>query len=551
MVRPSTFLCACASSVAVASPLALDDELGTMMRALSEFHEEQVPPKPTASPAAEAARSGSGVTMPSHFFADAREEPAREIAPMGSAPPAWLGEHSHYRLLPGHFPEGMTYHFDGLAVVSQFNFSGTGKATFTMKALHSKTFDHYKECIFFGSGTGPTLGIEPCLTNPAVNLLPIHDQLWLTIDTSKWARIDAGTLETLPDPVDQTSMVLNAHPACDRTTGECFVQYPCDAEVLNGTGVFGKKVCMATLRTQEAAAGITSDVRGTAELPKGKIIQHSHSPCVTRSSVVSKLDSFTPRLKSDSEAGGVLKLMHQDMDNLWLVMDRASNATRILSSVDSATGAPYPFINNHFANCYDDGTDIVVDTVAVTSDYLDTYFADQLALPTNWSKIFKVPQRCRVPMVGDGAIKCAPLTPEAPAGFLWDYPTFNPTVKMLPAGQGYNSLYAIAPRSTASQWFDSIIKLDAKTGAVAKQWSEEGIFVTEADVVPRPGATADDDGLLVTVLFNSTGDFPESSLALFDAADLSLVCRYPLGQVLPFHAHGIVCPPGAACYTNP
>ena len=54
------------------------------------------------------------------------------------------------------------------------------------------------------------------------------------------------------------------------------------------------------------------------------------------------------------------------------------------------------------------------------------------------------------------------------------------------------------------------------------------------------GATADDDGLLVSVLFNSTGEYPESSLALFDAADLSLVCQYPLGQVLPFHAHGIV-----------
>ena len=187
----------------------------------------------------------------------------------------------------------------------------------------------------------------------------------------------------------------------------------------------------------------------------------------------------------------------------------------------------------------------------MTGDYLDTYFKDQLDLPTNWSKIFLTPQRCRVPVAGDGVISCTPLSPEAPAGFLWDYPTFNPTIKMLSPGQGYNSLYAIAPLSPASQWFDSIVKLDAKTGALAKQWSADGIFVTEADVVPRPGAATDDDGLLVTVLFNATGDYPESSLALFDAADLSLVCQYPLGQVLPFHAHGIVCPPGAPCYTNP
>ena len=325
----------------MASPLGA--EVDSMMRVLNDLHaaagggSEQPSSFPRASDGAS--------TMPAHFFANAREEPSREIAPVGTVPPAWLGDHSHYRLLPGQFPEGMTYHFDGLAVVSQFNFSATGKMTFTMKALQSEAYDHYKECIFLGSGTGPTLGIKPCLTNPAVNLLPIHDQLWLTIDTSKWARMDAGTLDTLPDPVDLTSMVLNAHPACDRATGECFVQYPCDAEVLNGTGVYGTTVCMSTLRTQDGGAGITTDVRAQAKLPKDKIIQHSHSPCVTASTVVSKMDSFTPRLKSDSEAGGVLKLMRQDMDDLWLVMDRASNVTRVLSSVDAATGNPYPFVN--------------------------------------------------------------------------------------------------------------------------------------------------------------------------------------------------------------
>lgn len=482
------------------------------------------------------------------FFANCREEPSREIAPVGTAPPAWLGDHSHLRLLPGHFPEGMTFHFDGLAVLAQFNFTAAGKMVFTMKALQSGAYENYKECIYFASGTGPTLGIKPCITNPAVNLLPINEQLWLTIDTAKWARMDPGTLDTLPDPVDLNSMVLNAHPACDRATNECFVQYPCAAS-LNGTGVFGDQVCFATLETQENGAGITTTVRANATIPKDKIIQHSHSPCVTGGFVVSKLDSFTPRLESDKEAGGVLKLMRQDMDNLWLVMDRASNETRVLSSVD-ASGAPFPFINNHFANCFEDGGDIVVDTVPVTGDYLDTYFTDQLAKPTNWSKIFLQPQRCRVPTQGNGAITCKPMLSGVPDTFVWDYPTFNPNAKMLPAGKGFSALYAIAPLSPASKWFDSIIKIDAQTGAVAKTWSAEGIFVTEADVVPRPGASADDDGLLLTVLYNASG-LGESSLAVFNADDLSLVCQYPLGQVLPFHAHGIVCPPGRACYSNP
>ena len=121
-------LCVCTCCIAAASPPAPGGELGTMVRLLNKFHDKQALPD---SPAPAPARSGFGVTMPSHFFANAREEPTREISPLGTTPPAWLGEHSHYRLLPGYFPKGMTYHFDGLAVVAQFNFSATGKIMFT------------------------------------------------------------------------------------------------------------------------------------------------------------------------------------------------------------------------------------------------------------------------------------------------------------------------------------------------------------------------------------------------------------------------------------
>ena len=38
--------------------------------------------------------------------------------------------------------------------------------------------------------------------------------------------------------------------------------------------------------------------------------------------------------------------------------------------------------------------------------------------------------------------------------------------------------------------------------------------MTEADFIPRPGATDEEDGLLVSILFNATAD--TSSLAVFD-----------------------------------
>ena len=56
-----------------------------------------------------------------------------------------------------------------------------------------------------------------------------QDELWLTIDTTKWGRIDPDTLETIPATVnvDNISATLNAHPACDPRVGVCYVQHPC------------------------------------------------------------------------------------------------------------------------------------------------------------------------------------------------------------------------------------------------------------------------------------------------------------------------------------
>ena len=91
----------------------------------------------------------------------------------------------------------------------------------------------FSRCVLFGTGFGPTLGTHLCFTNPGVNLLPIEGQLWLTIDTSSWGRVDPQTLETVEGAkVDVSSLVLNAHPACDRATGECFVQVSARARPL-------------------------------------------------------------------------------------------------------------------------------------------------------------------------------------------------------------------------------------------------------------------------------------------------------------------------------
>ena len=49
--------------------------------------------------------------------------------------------------------------------------------------------------------------------------------------------------------------------------------------------------------------------------------------------------------------------------------------------------------------------------------------------------------------------------------------------------------YAISPSDTnTSRWFDRLLKVDSARGVVVAQWAEPGIFLTEADFIPRAQA---------------------------------------------------------------
>lgn len=148
------------------------------------------------------------------------------------------------------------------------------------------------------SGTGPTSPFKkPCLVNPVVNLLPINDQLWLTIDTRFWGRMDPQTLDTIHDVTLVEADTLNAHPACDpNVPGACYVEYGC------GFPPFNAEACVSLLVTQDKGGLAVQNVSSIA-LPDRKLIQHSHSPALTATQFISKLESFRARQDVDNEKG--------------------------------------------------------------------------------------------------------------------------------------------------------------------------------------------------------------------------------------------------------
>jgi torulene dioxygenase len=96
---------------------------------------------------------------------------------------------------------------------------------------------------------------------------------------------------------------------------------------------------------------------------------------------------------------------------------------------------------------------------------------------------------------------------------------------------------------------NSIVKGDVTERKVVAKWSAPGVYTTEAQFIPRPGATEEEDGVLFTVLYDSNID--KSVVALLNPRALTLIGNVTLDFVIPYHSHGVSCNPKGKCFTNP
>ena len=67
--------------------------------------------------------------------------------------------------------------------------------------------------------------------------------------------------------------------------------------------------------------------------------------------------------------------------------------------------------------------------------------------------------------------------------------------------------------------FDGLLRLDLETGAEQRFQYDAGIYASESPMVPRAGATAEDDGYLVTFVGDVNRDVGECHV--FDAANIT------------------------------
>ena len=107
-------------------------------------------------------------------------------------------------------------------------------------------------------------------------------------------------------------------------------------------------------------------------------------------------------------------------------------------------------------------------------------------------------------------------------------------------GQKSRYAYNVAIENDFTLKFDGLIKYDDVTGSSTKFDFGAGRYGSEAPFAPRPHATTEDDGYLVSFVYDGNTD--RSEAVVLDAATMSEVCRVVIPQRVPHGYHACWVP---------
>ncbi|NVB77704.1 MAG: apocarotenoid-15,15'-oxygenase, partial [Kofleriaceae bacterium] len=163
----------------------------------------------------------------------------------------------------------------------------------------------------------------------------------------------------------------------------------------------------------------------------------------------------------------------------------------------------------HWINAYEDGNTIV----------LDGYFQeDPMPRPDPADGVYGPLKK----MVDLHSMKARPhrwrldlATGRCSEERLFDAISEFPSIHHAAPGRRYRYNWAMTAKPG---WFlfDGILRTDLETGAEQRFAYPDGVYASEAPMAPRPGATAEDDGWLVTFVTDMNRD--RSECHVFDAA---------------------------------
>jgi beta,beta-carotene 9',10'-dioxygenase len=452
-------------------------------------------------------------------LASQTEELRADDVPVRGEVPAWL-RGGLVRVTPAQmdFEERTVQHwFDGMAMLHRFGFDG-GRVSYASRFLDTKA---RREALRTGGRSINGFATDPCRSlfqrvqsafspdltdNANVNLTRLGDEYLAMTETPIPVMFDKETLATLgrDEAPPRWGALTTAHPHQDPVTGE----------LLNYAAHLGRRNHYTIYARRNRSEG-----RVIATLPV-KEPAYMHSFAVTERHIV----LFENPLRVNP-----LKLLVSGKSFIHNFRWRPEEGVRI-HVVDRATGettgtyeGPTAFVFHHI-NAFDDGGELVLDLCA----YEDASVIDALELAPMRAGTARIPtarpQRYRVPLAG-GAVRVEDLADTDLELPRIDYRRRN--------GRPYR--YAYGNSAVGGTFLKRIVKIDVEDGSV-RAWDADGCWAGEPIFVPRPDGTAEDDGVILSVVLDAEAQ--RSALVILDAATFEEVARAEAPHVVPFGFHG-------------
>ncbi|XP_049587997.1 retinal Mueller cells isomerohydrolase isoform X2 [Syngnathus scovelli] len=498
--------------------------------------------------------------------------------------PTWLGG-SLLRMGPGLFEvRDQAFHhlFDGQALLHKFDLKN-GQVTYSRKFLKTDAYvramtENRVVITEFGTAVYP----DPCKNifsrffsyfqgievtdNCVVNIYPVGEDFYAVTETNYITKVDPESLDTLKK-VDLCKYLsvngVTAHP-----------HFEADGTVYNIGNCFGKNMSLAynivkIPPAQKDKSDPLEKSQVVVQLPSSERLKPSyiHSFGLTDNYFVFVEQPVKINLLKFLSAWSVRGATYMDCFEsnesmgTWFHLASKEPAA-YLSSHKFRTSAFNLF---HHINAYEDQGFIVVDLCVWKSHdfvYKYLYLAN---LKGEWEEVKKAAMRAPQPEVrryvlpldlhieeqgknlvslpyttataalrSDGTVWLEPEVLFSKARQAFEFPQINYSRCR---GKKYSFVYGLGLNHFIP---DKIVKLNVQTKETWV-WQEEECYPSEPLFVATPGATQEDDGVLLSIVVKPGAEMPGFLLVL-DAAKLSELARAEVDTIFPVTFHGFYKP---------
>ena len=448
-------------------------------------------------------------------------------AARGAIPPELVG--TLYRNGPGRLERGgqwVHHPFDGDGMITALRFAG-GKAELRNRFVRTEGWqaeelaDKFLYRGVFGTqkpGGAVANAFDLRLKNIAnTHVVRLGDQLLALWEAAEPHALDPDTLETrglsLLDGVLKKGEAFSAHPRFDPG------HHGAPRMVTFGV----KAGPRSTIRLMEfsSAGELLADSRHSF---KGFAFLHDFAITPNWAVFLQNAVAFNPTgfVLGQKGAAQCLASKPGEQGQFWLIPRSGEGKPLQIP-------APEGFVFHHL-NAFEEGNELVVDSI-----YYDDFPSIGPDVDFRQVDFETIPAgqlvRCRINLE-TGAVSKELLEERT-----CEFAMVNPERQGL---QARTSWMAVAERERGNDPLQAIKKLDLATGE-GQVWSAAPRgFVSEPLMVPRPGATAEDDGWVLCLVWN--GARCASDLVILDAASLAEVAVLELPLAVPHGLHGSFAP---------